>query len=245
MYRHHLLRLESRLARAQAVVGSHRPQPLLSYHQPQTHRRLRRDQQVQRNLEIHWIFKLVRIGLEQKWVFIQPANMSQIAATDLAHALDVLDVPFIAGGSDLTTQQMPQPGVLLASLAASNEARLRLAVIPLLLCHPEFTLHVRAALRQMTPPVQTGFKCYYTAAVLLQQKYRERLNALMGDAETLPDLFSVELGVPGCSNPDDGLSALADRHKTLTGRLINWQGTYEHGAQRLLRTLEGRKQRQT
>lgn len=165
-----------------------------------------------------------------------------ITSADLARALDILDVPFIAGGSDSTTLQIPQPAVLMASLAASDEARLRLALIPLLLRHPEFALQARAALRQMTPAVLTGFKCYYTAAVLLQQKYQERLNALVGDTEPLPDLFSAELGVLGCSNPDDGLSALADRQKTLTGRLINWRGTYEHGAQRLLRTLEGRKQ---
>ena len=99
---------------------------------------------------------------------------------DLAHALDVLDVPFIVGGSDSTTLQLPQPAALMASLAASDEARLRLALIPLLLRHPEFALHAGAALRQMTPPVQTGFKCYYTAAMLLQQKYRDRLEALFG-----------------------------------------------------------------
>ena len=166
---------------------------------------------------------------------------SPIAPADLAHALDIIEVPFVAGGFYSVTFQMPQPVVLLASLAACEEARFRLALIPLLLCHPEFTLHARAALRQMTPAVQTGFKCYYTAAVLLQQKYRERLNALMGNTEPLSDLFSTELGLLGCSNPDDSLRVLADRQRALTGRSINWQGTYEHGAQRLLRTLEGRK----
>ena len=118
---------------------------------------------------------------------------------------------------------------------------MRLALIPLLLRHPEFAVYARTALRQITPTVQIGFKCYYTAAVLLQQKYQERLHALLGDTEPLPDLFSAELGLLGYSNPDDGLRTLADRQKALTGRSINWQGTYEHGAQRLLRTLEGRK----
>lgn len=164
-----------------------------------------------------------------------------IAPAELAHALDIIEVPFVAGGSHSATFQMPQPVVLLASLAACEEARLRLALIPLLLSHPEFALHARDALRLMTPAVQTGFKCYYTAAVFLQQKYRERLNALLGDTELLSDLFSTELGLLGCSNPDESLRVLADRQRALTGRSINWQGTYEHGAQRLLRTLEGRK----
>lgn len=171
-----------------------------------------------------------------------PVEVTPIAPAELAHALDVIEVPFVAGGSQSATFQMPKPAVLLASLAASQEARLRLALIPLLLRHPEFALHARSALRQMTPAVRTGFKCYYTAAVLLQQKYKARLNALLGDTEPLPDLFSGELGMSGCANPDEGLHSLADRQKALTGRSINWQGTYEHGAQRLLRTLEGRKQ---
>jgi len=73
-----------------------------------------------------------------------------------------------------------------------------------------------------------------TAAHLLQQKYWQRLHALFGDSPTLPDLFAAELGLPAFIDPDHGLQRLAERHRQLSGRTINWLGTYEHGAQRLL-----------
>lgn len=176
---------------------------------------------------------------------IPQVKTSQLSPADLAHVLDVVDVPFVAGGSQSTKSRMPQPAALLAALASCEEARLRLALIPLLLRHPEYARHARSALCQMIPSAKIGFKCYYTAAVLLQRKYRERLTALLGDTVLLPDLFSGEVGMKDCSDPEQDLRALADLQKALTGRLINWQGTYEHGAQRLLRTLEGRKRCQT
>ncbi|HSN75653.1 MAG TPA: hypothetical protein VL334_11300 [Anaerolineae bacterium] len=175
-------------------------------------------------------------------VALAPEVLSPVAATDLAQALSTLGVPFVAGGSRATAFATPRPAVLLASLAASDEARLRLALIPLLLRHSEFARDAAAALRLMAPTAQICFKCYYTAAGLLQHKYRERLEALSGSVDPLPDQFSAELGVPGRSYPDEALQLLADRQRELTGRSINWRGTYEHGAKRLLQTLERRKQ---
>lgn len=166
------------------------------------------------------------------------AGSNALSAADLAYALDVLEVPFIAGGFRSPAFQMPQPAELMVSLAASEEARLRLALIPLLLCHPEFAHHAVSTVRLMPSTVQTGFKCYYTAAVLLQQKHWKRLAALFGSVNPLPDLFSRELLVHSWPDPDEGLAQLAERQTMLTGRAINWLGTYEHGAERLLRTLE-------
>ena len=168
------------------------------------------------------------------------ADSGALSAADLAYALDVLEVPFIAGGFRSPAFQMPQPAELMVSLATSEEARIRLALIPLLLCHPEFSHYVASTVRRMPPTVQTGFKCYYTAAMLLQQKHWKRLAALFGSVNPLPDLFSSELLVHSWSDPDGGLALLAERQTMLTGRAINWLGTYEHGAERLLRTLERR-----
>jgi hypothetical protein len=170
------------------------------------------------------------------------AGSQHIAAADLALALAALDVPFIAGGLHSSAFATPQPAVLMASLAVSDEARLRLALIPLLLRHPEFARDATAALQLMGSAAQVCFKCYYTAAVLLQHKYRKRLKALFGNVDPLPDQFSAELSVPGRSDPDVALRKLADCQRTLTGRSINWLGTYEHGATRLLQTLERQKQ---
>lgn len=175
-------------------------------------------------------------------LYSKSAGQHDMTGADLAQALAVLDVPFIAGASRQQIVAPPQPAVLLASLAASDEARLRLALIPLLLRHPDFARDATAALRLMAPAAQICFKCYYTAAVLLQQKYWERLETLLDRVDPLPDQFLAELGVPRRSDPDEALQLLADRHRELTGRSINWQGTYEHGASRWLQTIENRKQ---
>lgn len=168
-----------------------------------------------------------------------------ISPDELAWSLEVLDVPFIAGASPSPGFQTPPPAVVMSSLASSDEARLRLALIPLLLLHPEYSLHAVSALQSMSPVAHICFKCYYTAASLLQQKYRSRLDALVGHVDTLIDLFSTELGMTPGSDPDDGLRSLADRQRTLTGQYINWLGTYEHSVQRLLGTLESRMQWRT
>ncbi len=173
---------------------------------------------------------------------LTPEVLSPVAATDLAQALATLDVPFVAGGSRATAFSTPRPAVLMASLAASDEARLRLALIPLLLRRPDLARDAAAALRLMGSAAQICFKCYYTAAVLLQHKYRERLEALLGSVIPLPDQSSAELGVSGRSDPDEALQLLADRQRELTGRSINWRGTYEHGANRMLQALERREQ---
>jgi hypothetical protein len=76
----------------------------------------------------------------------------------------------------------------------------------------------------------------------LQEIHRERLKTLLCRLDTLPDLFSGELEVPGQTDPSDALRILARRQRDLTGRSINWLGTYEHGADQLLQVLERRKQ---
>lgn len=170
------------------------------------------------------------------------AGFHAMTGAELAAALAALDVPFIAGASRQRRAAPPQPTVLLASLAASEEARLRLALIPLLLRRPELACHADAALRLMAPQARTCFRCYYTAALLLQEIHRERLKTLVGRLDVLPDLFSGELEVPGRTDPSDALRILAMRQRDLTGRSINWLGTYEHGADQLLQVLERRKQ---
>ena len=154
----------------------------------------------------------------------------------LVDALDALGVRFLRGGSGAPL--CTQPAALLAGLAASAEARLRLALIPLLLAHPEFAHDARSALQQMSPAVAVTFRCYYTAARWLQVKHRGRLTACLGPVRPLPDLFGEELGLVAHTDPDAALRALGARQQALTGRGLNWCGSYEHAAQTWLRQLE-------
>lgn len=168
-------------------------------------------------------------------------GIDTLNVNQLVDELNHLGIPFLQGGTARLITSPLKPAILVMRLATSDEARLRLALIPLLLRHPAFAATVRQAVGQLPPPAQVVLKCYYTAAQLLQQKYHTRLQALFGDLPPLPDLFSADLELPAFSVPDHGLQMLAECHRRLSGRTLNWLGTYEHGAQRLLIHCERRQ----
>lgn len=80
--------------------------------------------------------------------------------------------------------------------------------------------------------------CYYTAAMFLQQKYAQPLADLTINQEAMPDLFSRDLGLPQAGDVDVLLKALGERHTILSGRPINWYGTYEQAITRFIRRLQ-------
>ena len=178
--------------------------------------------------------------MNQATVPARTADMFDAAGDDLVTVLNSLDVPFLAGGTSGGQALDITPSSLLARLAASPEARLRLALIPLLLRHPQFSAQASAVLEALPATAASVLKCYFVAAALLQRKYWERLQSLGMPALALPPLFFAELAIPYPCNPDDGLKLLADRQAILSERFINWLGTYEHAAQRFLTHMERR-----
>lgn len=142
---------------------------------------------------------------------------------ELADALRALGVRFLLGGNGQAAFAHRSPARLIAALAESGESRLRLALIPLFLERPSFAARVRSVSKKLAPPARLTLQCYYTAAVWLAQKYQP--------SARLPDYFSGELGVVPSADPDENLRALARRHGELSGRRVNWLGTYLHAAQ--------------
>jgi hypothetical protein len=164
--------------------------------------------------------------------------MNRAAGTtgdQLTNALHALGVRFIMGGDHGDESLQKQPARLIAALAKSKEARLRLSLIPLFLEHPEFSVHVRVAAKNLRTSARLTLQCYYSAAVWLMQKYQPR-------KKSLPDYFSKELKLQSATDPDENLRGLAARHRELSGAQVNWLGTYQHAAQVW---LKGRKQRST
>lgn len=139
------------------------------------------------------------------------------------------DVRFILGSKPDHPPTFP-PAHLITALAESHEARLRLSLIPLFLRHPEFAVHVSEVSKKLDPASQLILKCFYSAAVWLEQKHLSR--------KKLPDLFSKELELSPAFNPEENLRALAKRHRELSGARINWLGTYQHAADIWLKELE-------
>lgn len=139
------------------------------------------------------------------------------------------DVRFILGVKPDYPPSLP-PASLIASLTESSEARLQLSLIPLFLRHPEFSIHVNAVVNKINPEYQLILKCFYSAAVWLEQKHLSR--------KELPDLFSKELRIYPNSNSEENLRALAKRQRELSGSQINWLGTYQHAADIWLKEVE-------
>ena len=147
-----------------------------------------------------------------------------ITGDQLANALNALGVNFILGGSGADDSLHRQPARLIAALAMSEEARLRLSLIPLFLEHPEYAELVRVVARKLDPMPRLTLQCYYSAAVWFQRKYQS-------GGISLPDHFSGDFGLKPVEDPDDNLRALAQRHKELSGSFTNWLATYQHAAQ--------------
>ena len=152
-----------------------------------------------------------------------------ISEDQLVSELWAWDVRFILGSKPDHPPTLP-PARLIAALAESRETRLQLSLIPLFLSHPEFAVFASAVVKNLNPANQLILKCFYSAAIWLEQKHLSQ--------KKLPDLFSEELGLSPNSNPEENLYALAKRQRELSGSQINWLGTYQHAADIWLKELE-------
>ena len=134
------------------------------------------------------------------------------------------------------------PAELLAGLSVQSDARLRLALIALLLQRSDFAMHVHQALIVLDQTEQLTFKLYYTAAYYLQIIYADQLVDTLGSYEKLPDYFSEELKIERHDSASDQLLQLAERHKEFTGMPLNWYGAYDFAAQRVISRLNKEKE---
>ena len=151
--------------------------------------------------------------------------------------LELLGVRYLSRRTADRAERARPPDVLLADLVRQPSARVRASVIAVLLAHPEYAEAVPAALGRLRPAEQQTLRLFYTAAVLLQQEYAERLRLSVA-GRWLPDRFAADLGLPDAASPRERLAALGQRHRQQTGAVVNWVGTYENVVRCLLRSWE-------
>lgn len=163
---------------------------------------------------------------------------SSYTGDQLTTALHTLGVDFIMGKKHGKRSLYKKPDSLIAALANSPEARLRLSLIPLFLEHPEFSIYVQAVSNRIEPATQITLQCYYTAAVLLQKQNSSQLNALIGSKPSLPNYFSSRLGLELTEDCEENLRGLGLRHQELSKSQVNWLGTYQHAFQVWTKGLE-------
>ncbi|MBI3760254.1 MAG: hypothetical protein HY260_00095 [Chloroflexi bacterium] len=161
----------------------------------------------------------------------------------LVAELELLGIRYLSRQTAYQASAMRDPASLLADLVRQPSARVRAAVIAVLLAHPEYAEAAPLALERLRPFEQLTMKLFYTAAALLQRHHVDRLRRFAGDRwHWLPDLFSEELGVPPGESPRERLKALGRAHSRLTHTTVNWGGTYENVVERLLRRWELERQ---
>jgi len=151
--------------------------------------------------------------------------------------LHALGLHFVIGSKPLLIKRRLAPATLLAGLAQQTDGRMEMALIALFLYQPTFSEVVHEALERLDQTSQVNLKLFYTAAMLLQQIHAERLRVL-SPPQPLPDLFSEGLGIAPSGKPKVRLRQLATRHRALSGWAINWLGTYQYAAKRLITRLE-------
>ena len=154
--------------------------------------------------------------------------------SQLASALNRLGIEFLLLDLIQDEEMQVSPEELITGLSCSSEARLRLALIPLFLQHSRLASLMPTVIKKLPRNAQVTLQCYYCAAFYLQQKYARRLENLFGEQDALPPLFLEQIGLSLDGDTDANLRALAREQQIISGRLINWYGTYEHAAQRLL-----------
>jgi len=157
----------------------------------------------------------------------------------LVAELEALGIRYLSRQTAYQADSVRPAERLLADLVRQPSARVRAAVIAVLLSHPAYANAMPDALKRLQPVEQLTLRVFYTAAVLLQQEHAERLRPFVAARwQWLPDMFSAELGLPAEGTPRERLAALGREHQRRTRAQINWVGTYENVAQRLLRRWE-------
>jgi hypothetical protein len=132
--------------------------------------------------------------------------------------------------------------ILLASLAAHEDARLRSALTALFLLHPELADRLPVILERLEPLARSELQARYMAAVYLQRFWRTRLEIYHLTAPDLPDLFSAQLGLPGADEGfgKPGLAALAGWHQRQRPVSYNRRVEYELVIEHLIAILKMR-----
>ena len=98
-------------------------------------------------------------------------------------------ITYLAPSDVVATESMASPDAPLVALLEQPDSRLQLAVIPLLLRHPELASRVPLLVTRIEPRLAIELQTLYMAAVCLQRLWKTRLGFYLDTSILLPDLF--------------------------------------------------------
>jgi hypothetical protein len=152
----------------------------------------------------------------------KPIDVAALAAT-----MAQLDVHYLRTPTSAEPLRL-EPNYLIAALAEHDSPRVREALIPLFLRHPEFASYVPDLATTLPPAASMTLRHLYTAAVYLQHLWRGKLALYLGEMHALPDYFGQSewrLPAPAEHFGEAGLRTLAEYFRARTGD--NWLSTYQ------------------
>lgn len=117
---------------------------------------------------------------------------------------------------------------LICRLADHPEPRLRAALIPLFLRHPDAAGCVPELIQLLAPAAADTLRHFYTAAVYLQRLWLSTLHMYLGSFALLPDHFGqshYHLSPPDDKFGEAGLRSLARLYGSQTG--LDWLSVYD------------------
>ncbi|MCY3709113.1 MAG: hypothetical protein OXG26_09460 [Caldilineaceae bacterium] len=114
----------------------------------------------------------------------------------LVAALRDRGISYLAPSDAVAREALETDEKLLWALLHHDDSRLRLAIIPLLLRHPEISASVPDLADSLDESALLELQTLYMAAVYLQRNWRSRLSIYLDEVTLLPDLFSHQMGLP-------------------------------------------------
>lgn len=156
----------------------------------------------------------------------------------LAANLQQRGIPYLRV-KDRPDSQWLDTETFLAALAQHTAPRVREALIPLFLRHPEYAQYVPEIVSRLPVPAATTLMHMYTASVYLQRLWRGKLGIYLGEFPILPDYYGQSqwnLPAPDVHCGEAGLRALATHFKGETG--YNWLSLYESAVNLLFNILQ-------
>lgn len=114
----------------------------------------------------------------------------------LVAALRDRGISYLAPSDAVAREVFESHEQLLCALLHQDDSRLRLAIVPLLLRHPEISESVPALAACLDDTVSLELQTLYMAAVYMQRNWRSRLSIYLNEMTLLPDLFSHQMGLP-------------------------------------------------
>lgn len=120
------------------------------------------------------------------------------------------------------------PENLIEQVLDADDSQFKLAIIPLLLHHPELGQKFESIIAQFDDSKKESAKLFYTATHCLQRRWWTRLN-IYDPQMLLKDLFSKELGLP---NPEidfgrETLYSIAEKLRSLAGMPYNYEKDFD------------------